>query len=113
MRKGRRGWWARQDSNLQPSRYERPALTVELQAPRCLRFNAGTAPRWQALPAAADRSERGNEHAMTASDDEIRRGKAMSEYLALSNQGTDLDNKGKVAFQRSPPDFSNVDLIAL
>lgn len=47
------------------------------------------------------------------SDDEIRRGKAMSEYLALSNQGTDLDNKGKVAFQRSPPDFSNVDLIAL
>src|SRR5262245_54370078 len=27
------GWWARQDSNLQPDRYERPALTVELQAP--------------------------------------------------------------------------------
>ena len=26
-------WWARQDSNPQPSRYERPALTVELQAP--------------------------------------------------------------------------------
>jgi hypothetical protein len=27
------GWWARQDSNLQPDRYERPALTIELQAP--------------------------------------------------------------------------------
>lgn len=26
-------WWARQDSNPQPSRYERPALTIELQAP--------------------------------------------------------------------------------
>jgi hypothetical protein len=32
---GRRGaWWARQDSNPRPSRYERPALTAELQAPR-------------------------------------------------------------------------------
>lgn len=28
-----RTWWARQDSNPQPSRYERPALTIELQAP--------------------------------------------------------------------------------
>src|SRR6476469_4260853 len=28
-------WWARQDSNLQPDRYERPALTIELRA-RCL-----------------------------------------------------------------------------
>jgi hypothetical protein len=27
-------WWARQDSNLQPDRYERPALTIELQAPQ-------------------------------------------------------------------------------
>ena len=26
-------WWARQDSNLQPIRYERMALTIELQAP--------------------------------------------------------------------------------
>ena len=25
-------WWARQDSNLQPDRYERPALTIELWA---------------------------------------------------------------------------------
>ncbi|MGY3532951.1 hypothetical protein ACVISU_005719 [Bradyrhizobium sp. USDA 4452] len=28
-----RNWWARQDSNLQPNRYERLALTIELQAP--------------------------------------------------------------------------------
>ena len=25
-------WWAWQDSNLQPDRYERPALTIELPA---------------------------------------------------------------------------------
>src|SRR4029079_6493626 len=37
---GRTAWWARQDSNLQPDRYERPALTIELQAP----------PRAAALP---------------------------------------------------------------
>jgi hypothetical protein len=30
-RKGE-AWWARQDSNLQPDRYERPALTIELRA---------------------------------------------------------------------------------
>ena len=30
-------WWARQDSNLQPDRYERSALTIELQAPRLSR----------------------------------------------------------------------------
>jgi hypothetical protein len=30
-------WWARQDSNLQPDRYERPALTIELQAPATCR----------------------------------------------------------------------------
>ncbi len=30
-------WWARQDSNLQPDRYERPALTIELQAPEAMR----------------------------------------------------------------------------
>src|SRR5256885_1590337 len=34
------GWWARQDSNLQPDRYERPALTIELQAPpRAIRLS--------------------------------------------------------------------------
>ena len=30
----KREWWARRDSNPQPSRYERPALTIELQAHR-------------------------------------------------------------------------------
>src|ERR1700730_7117849 len=40
-------WWAGQDSNLQPDRYERPALTVELPAPagldqsRVLAWTAG------------------------------------------------------------------------
>ena len=29
-------WWARRDSNPQPSGYEPPALTIELQAPRGL-----------------------------------------------------------------------------
>ena len=29
---GKKVWWARQDSNPRPSRYERPALTAELQA---------------------------------------------------------------------------------
>src|SRR3569623_1179657 len=27
-----KAWWAREDSNLQPDRYERSALTIELQA---------------------------------------------------------------------------------
>ena len=41
-RASREGWWARQDSNLQPDRYERPALTIELQAPpRDGRFGGG------------------------------------------------------------------------
>ena len=31
-RKPRTAWWAREDSNLQPDRYERPALTIELRA---------------------------------------------------------------------------------
>ena len=30
---GGTAWWAREDSNLQPDRYERPALTIELRAP--------------------------------------------------------------------------------
>ena len=62
------------------------------------------------------------------SDDEIRRTKKMSTVKSeqgekgagvektnvwMSNEGTALDGKGKVVFRRSPPDFSNVDLIAL
>ena len=37
-------WWARQDSNLQPDRYERSALTIELQAPPALAGNGAVTP---------------------------------------------------------------------
>lgn len=60
------------------------------------------------------------------SDDEIRRAKKMSTVreggekggkektnIWMSNEGTALDGKGRVVFRRSPPDFSNVDLIKL
>src|SRR6266404_7661507 len=59
-------WWAREDSNLQPDRYERSALTIELRA-RCVRTQAAplaphTMPRRerQSRPArAADAQENG------------------------------------------------------
>lgn len=40
-------WWAREDSNLQPDRYERPALTIELRAPAAAvcRGSSHTMPR--------------------------------------------------------------------
>ena len=62
------------------------------------------------------------------SDDEIKRAKKMSTVpvydgekggevektnIWMSNEGTALNGQGKVVFRRSPPDFSNVDLIAL
>nr|POF24041.1 uncharacterized protein rsn1 [Quercus suber]POF24055.1 uncharacterized protein rsn1 [Quercus suber] len=62
------------------------------------------------------------------SDDEIKRAKRMSTvdvddeqekkggkktFIWMSNEGTALDAKHRVVFRRSPPDFSNVDLIAL
>ncbi|KAL1302723.1 hypothetical protein AAFC00_003077 [Neodothiora populina] len=62
------------------------------------------------------------------SDDEIERCKEMSTVehidpetekremktnIWVSNEGTALDAKGRVVFRRSPPDFANVDLIAL
>ncbi|KAK5129465.1 hypothetical protein LTR08_003225 [Meristemomyces frigidus] len=73
------------------------------------------------------------------SDDEIKRAKKMSTVsvpadktgekggekgaaagvmvektnIWMSNEGTALDGKGRVVFRKSPPDFSNVDLIAL
>ena len=68
------------------------------------------------------------------SDDEIARSKRMSTVVYpdgegekggsvgsgerktniwISNEGTALDAKGRVVFRRSPPDFANVDLIAL
>jgi signal transduction histidine kinase len=62
------------------------------------------------------------------SDDEIKRAKRMSTVFVddhenggtvektniwISNEGVALNGRGKVVFRRSPPDFSNVDLIAL
>lgn len=62
------------------------------------------------------------------SDDEIERCKLMSTVehvdadtekrdtktsIWMSNDGAALDAKGRVVFRRSPPDFANVDLIAL
>jgi hypothetical protein len=38
----RPGWWAGQDSNLQPDRYERPALTIELPAQDSALFQPGS-----------------------------------------------------------------------
>lgn len=47
------------------------------------------------------------------SNDEIRRAKKMSDHLPMSNAGAQLDAKGRVVFEKSPPDFSNIDLISL
>jgi hypothetical protein len=62
------------------------------------------------------------------SDDEIKRAKRMSTVriddsekggnvektnIWMSNEGVALNGRGKVVFRRSPPDFSNVDLIVL
>src|SRR6266478_2212554 len=39
------GWWACLDSNQEPDRYERPALTIELQAPpQAVAFATATVP---------------------------------------------------------------------
>src|SRR5262245_50086988 len=66
LRNRRNAWWAREDSNLQPDRYERSALTIELRA-RCVRTQAAplaphTMPRCgrQSRPArTADAQENG------------------------------------------------------
>ena len=47
------------------------------------------------------------------SDDEIHRTQAFSEKIWISNEFTGLDGKGRVVYRRSPPDFSEVDLIEL
>ena len=47
------------------------------------------------------------------SDDEIRRTHAFSEHIWISNEYTGLDAKARVVYRRSPPDFSEVDLIEL
>src|ERR1700704_4073509 len=38
------GWWACLDSNQEPDRYERPALTIELQARAASRWRHATVP---------------------------------------------------------------------
>jgi calcium permeable stress-gated cation channel len=40
-------------------------------------------------------------------------GKLKKTTISCSNEGTAITRKGKVIFRRSPPDFSNLDLIAL
>ncbi|KZF22423.1 DUF221-domain-containing protein [Xylona heveae TC161] len=47
------------------------------------------------------------------SDDEIYRTQNFSKHIWISNEYTGLDRKGRVVYRRSPPDFSEVDLIEL
>ncbi|KAL8694289.1 MAG: hypothetical protein Q9218_001057 [Villophora microphyllina] len=47
------------------------------------------------------------------SDDEIMRTKELSEHIWISNEFCGLDGKGRVIYRKSPPDFSEVDLIEL
>ena len=47
------------------------------------------------------------------SDDEIHRTQQFSKNIWISNEYTGLDGKGRVVYRRSPPDFSEVDLIEL
>ncbi|KAL8780202.1 MAG: hypothetical protein Q9194_001033 [Teloschistes cf. exilis] len=47
------------------------------------------------------------------SDDEILRTKELSEHIWISNEFCGLDAKARVVYRKSPPDFSEVDLIEL
>ena len=47
------------------------------------------------------------------SDDEILQTQKLSKHIWISNEYTGLDGKGRVVYRRSPPDFSEVDLIEL
>ncbi|KAI9673862.1 MAG: hypothetical protein M1817_002068 [Caeruleum heppii] len=47
------------------------------------------------------------------SDDEVYRTQRLSKHVWISNEYTGLDGKGRVVYRRSPPDFSEVDLIEL
>ena len=47
------------------------------------------------------------------SDDEIKQTKEFSDFIWISNEGTGLDAKGRVIYRRSPPDFSEIDLIEM
>ena len=47
------------------------------------------------------------------SNDEIMRTKKLSSNIWISNEYTGLDSKARVVYSKSPPDFSEVDLIEL
>lgn len=47
------------------------------------------------------------------SDDEVMRTKEFSKHIWISNEFTGLDGKGRVIYRKSPPDFSEIDLIEL
>ena len=47
------------------------------------------------------------------SDDEIRRTQQFSKHVWVTNEYTGLDAKSRVVYRRSPPDFSEMDLIEL
>ncbi|KAF7718943.1 Rsn1 domain-containing protein [Penicillium ucsense] len=47
------------------------------------------------------------------SDDEVYRTQRFSKHIWISNEYQALDGKGRTIFSRSPPDFSEVDLIQL
>jgi len=47
------------------------------------------------------------------SDDEVYRTQMFSKHVWISNEHTGLDSKGRVVYRRSPPDFSELDLIEL
>jgi calcium permeable stress-gated cation channel len=47
------------------------------------------------------------------SDDEVARTRTLSESIWISNEHTGLDSKVRVVYRKSPPDFSEVDLIYL
>ena len=47
------------------------------------------------------------------SDDEIHRTQRFSTHIWISNEYTGVDGEGRVIYRRSPPDFSEVDVIEL
>lgn len=50
---------------------------------------------------------------MGVSDDEIFRTQRLTKHIWISNEYQALDGKCRAIFSRSPPDFSEVDLIQL
>ena len=60
-----------------------------------------------------DEIKRAKKMSTVSVDDSDKGGKVEKTNIWMSNEGVALNGKGKVVFRRSPPDFSNVDLIAL